>query len=160
MARPIQIVPSVLPAAPAGRGLTPSQKRRRAVGRALASDGYVEVLAPVFLPAHVFDTWGLDADDPRRHTTKVLNPLESDRPELATTLLPGMLEVLSRNVSRGQRDVSLYGVAQVVLVGTWANLCVEWYLRGLLARGFDVAVVGNATAAAIASALSSAHQAA
>ncbi|MCK8675184.1 phenylalanine--tRNA ligase subunit beta [Rhodococcus sp. HM1] len=113
----LEQIPSVLPAAPAGRGLTPSQKRRRAVGRALASDGYVEVLAPVFLPAHVFDTWGLDADDPRRHTTKVLNPLESDRPELATTLLPGLLEVLSRNVARGQRDLSLFSIAQVVLPG-------------------------------------------
>ena len=51
-----------------------------------------------------------------------------------------------------------YGVAQVVLVGTWANLCVESYLRGLLARGFEVAVVGNATAAAIATALWSADQ--
>ncbi|QSE71059.1 phenylalanine--tRNA ligase subunit beta [Rhodococcus sp. PSBB049] len=113
----LEQIPSVLPAAPAGRGLTPSQKRRRAVGRALAADGHVEVLAPVFLPAHVFDTWGLDSDDPRRTTTKVLNPLEADRPELATTLLPGLLEVLARNVSRGQRDLSLYAIAQVVLPG-------------------------------------------
>jgi len=97
--------------------LTPSQKRRRAVGRSLANDGHVEVLAPVFLPAGVFDTWGLDADDPRRSTTRVLNPLESDRPELATTLVPGLLEVLARNVSRGQRDLSLFSIAQVVCPG-------------------------------------------
>jgi len=113
----LDLIPSVLPAAPAGRGLTPSQKRRRAVGRSLANDGHVEVLAPVFLPAGVFDTWGLDADDPRRSTTRVLNPLESDRPELATTLVPGLLEVLARNVSRGQRDLSLFSIAQVVCPG-------------------------------------------
>ncbi|MCW3472057.1 MULTISPECIES: phenylalanine--tRNA ligase subunit beta [Rhodococcus] len=110
----LEQIPSVLPTAPAGRGLTATQKRRRAVSRALAHDGYVEVLAPVFLPAGVFDTWKLDADDPRRVTTKVLNPLEADRPELATTLLPGLLEILGRNVSRGQRDLSLYAIAQVV----------------------------------------------
>lgn len=110
----LEQIPSVLPTAPAGRGLTAPQKRRRSVSRALAYDGYVEVLAPVFLPAGVFDIWGLDADDPRRVTTKVLNPLEADRPELATTLLPGLLEILGRNVSRGQRDVSLYAIAQVV----------------------------------------------
>ncbi|MFD6859976.1 phenylalanine--tRNA ligase subunit beta [Rhodococcus sp. NPDC060090] len=113
----LEQIPSIVPAAPAGRGLTPSQRRRRSVGRALASDGYVEVLAPVFLPAGVFDTWALDADDPRRTTTKVLNPLESDRPELATTLLPGLLEVLSRNVSRGHRDIALFSMAQVVHPG-------------------------------------------
>ncbi|MFX1760412.1 phenylalanine--tRNA ligase subunit beta [Rhodococcus sp. As11] len=110
----LEQIPSVLPSAPAGRGLTAPQKRRRSVSRALAYDGYVEVLAPVFLPAGVFDIWGLDADDPRRVTTKVLNPLEADRPELATTLLPGLLEILGRNVSRGQRDLSLYAIAQVV----------------------------------------------
>jgi len=113
----LEQIPSVLPAAPAGRGLTPSQRRKRTVSKAVAHAGYVEVLPPVFLPTNVFDVWGLDADDPRRNTSKVLNPLEADRPELATTLLPGLLEILARNASRGQRDLSLYGIAQVVLPG-------------------------------------------
>lgn len=110
----LEKIPSILPSAPVGRGLTASQKRRRTVGKALASDGFVEVPPPVFLPAKVFDVWGLAEDDSRRNTTKVLNPLESDRPELATTLLPGLLEVLGRNLARGQRDVALFGIAQVV----------------------------------------------
>lgn len=113
----LEQIPSVLPAAPAGRGLTAAQRRKRALGRALAFAGYVEVLPPVFLPTGVFDIWGLDADDPRRATSKVLNPLEADRPELATTLLPGLLEILARNASRGQRDLSLFGIAQVVQPG-------------------------------------------
>jgi phenylalanyl-tRNA synthetase beta chain len=74
----------------------------------------VEVLPTPFLPAGVFDAWGLPADDARRHTTQVLNPLEADRPHLATTLLPGLLEALSRNVSRGIVDVALFAIAQVV----------------------------------------------
>jgi phenylalanyl-tRNA synthetase beta chain len=44
----------------------------------------------------------------------VLNPLEADRPHLATTLLPGLLEALGRNVSRGAVDVALFAIAQVV----------------------------------------------
>jgi nicotinamidase-related amidase len=51
-------------------------------------------------------------------------------------------------------------VGQIILVGTWANFCVEAYLRMLLERGFEVAVVGNATAAPIVDALWSAEQAA
>ncbi|KAA0021101.1 phenylalanine--tRNA ligase subunit beta [Antrihabitans cavernicola] len=113
----LEQIPSVLVAAPAGRGLTPVQRRRRSIGRALAYAGFVEVPPPVFLPTDVFDVWGLDADDPRRNTTRVLNPLEADRPELATTLLPGLLEVAARNISRGQRDLAVFGVAQVVLRG-------------------------------------------
>ncbi len=111
----LDLIPSVLPHAPAGRGLTPAQKRRRAVGKSLALNGYVEVLPTPFLPAGVFDTWGLGPDDPRRNTTTVLNPLEADRPHLATTLLPGLLEALVRNVSRGAVDTALFAIAEVVL---------------------------------------------
>jgi phenylalanyl-tRNA synthetase beta chain len=110
----LEIIPSVLPQAPAGSGLTPVQKRRRAIGKSLALNGYVEILPTPFLPAGVFDQWGLPADDPRRTTTQVLNPLESDRPQLATTLLPGLLEALGRNVSRGAVDAALYAIAEVV----------------------------------------------
>jgi phenylalanyl-tRNA synthetase beta chain len=94
--------------------LTPGQQRRRAIGKSLALSGYVEVLPTPFLPAGVFDQWGLAADDLRRQTTSVLNPLESDRPHLATTLLPALVEALSRNVSRGFGDVALFSIAQVV----------------------------------------------
>lgn len=110
----LEVIPSVLPNAPAGRGLTASQRRRRAVGKSLALSGYVEVLPTPFLPAGIFDQWGLAPDDQRRATSTVLNPLESDRPHLASTLVPALLEALSRNVSRGFGDVALYSVAQVV----------------------------------------------
>ena len=111
----LEKIPSVLPTAPAGRGLTPSQLRRRAIGRSLALNGFVEILPTPFLPAGVFDAWGLPADDSRRNALEVLNPLEADRPQLATTLLPGLLEALVRNVSRGAPDVALFGIEQVVL---------------------------------------------
>ncbi|MCA2287359.1 phenylalanine--tRNA ligase subunit beta [Mycobacterium avium] len=110
----LEVIGSVLPSAPAGRGLSAAQRRRRAIGRSLAQSGYIEILPTPFLPAGVFDVWGLPDDDPRRVTTQVLNPLESDRPHLATTLLPALLEALVRNVSRGLVDVSLYALAQVV----------------------------------------------
>jgi phenylalanyl-tRNA synthetase beta chain len=110
----LEVIPSVLPAAPAGRGLTAAQRRRRAIGKSLAQSGYVEVLPTPFLPAGVFDLWGLPAGDPRRATTHVLNPLETDRPALASTLLPALLEALGRNVSRGIVDAALFALAQVV----------------------------------------------
>ncbi|GAB10818.1 phenylalanyl-tRNA synthetase beta chain [Gordonia araii NBRC 100433] len=113
----LEDIPAVVPRAPGGRGLTPAQRRRRSIGRALALDGFVEVLPYPFMPAGVFDTWGLDEDDPRRATVKVLNPLEADRPELNTTLLPGLLEMAGRNIARGQRDLSLFTIGQVVLGG-------------------------------------------
>jgi phenylalanyl-tRNA synthetase beta chain len=111
----LDVIPSVLPAAPGGRGLTRAQRRRRAVSRALAEDGYVEVLPFPFVGPAVWDAFGLGPDDVRRRTVRVLNPLDAERAELATTLLPGLLDTLVRNRSRGAGDLALFHVGQVVL---------------------------------------------
>ena len=109
-------IPSELPPAPPGRGLTAAQRRRRAISRALAAAGYVEVLPSPFVSAATWNAFGLPEGDPRRRTVTLLNPLESDRDQLATTLLPGLVEALVRNLARGQRDIALYGVAPIVQV--------------------------------------------
>ncbi|NES30488.1 phenylalanine--tRNA ligase subunit beta [Micromonospora terminaliae] len=106
-------VPSVLPTAPPGRGLTPSQQRRRAVARSLAERGYVEVLAHPFVSAELADQLGLPADDPRRPAVRVANPLSEEEPLLRTTLLGPLLGILKRNVGRGQRDVAIYEIGVV-----------------------------------------------
>src|SRR5699024_9169120 len=78
----LEEIPSVLPSAPAGRGLSAEQRGRRAVGHALAAAGHVEVLTNPFCDPSVFDQMGLDADDLRRDTMSVVNPLESDKGHL------------------------------------------------------------------------------
>ncbi|MBB2914971.1 phenylalanyl-tRNA synthetase beta chain [Streptosporangium becharense] len=101
-------LPSVLPAAPAGAGLTESQRLRRRVGRALAAAGYVEILAYPFNGERDFDNLQLPADDPRRVAVRLANPLSEDEPLMRTTLLPGLLKTLVRNVGRGFADVALF----------------------------------------------------
>ncbi|MBV9312240.1 MAG: phenylalanine--tRNA ligase subunit beta [Pseudonocardia sp.] len=108
-------IPSTLPSAPAGRGLTPAQRRRRSVSRALAEAGYTEVLPFPFISPSVFDALGCVPDDVRRRTLRVVNPIDADRPELATTLLPGLLDAVVRNVARGMSDLAIYHIGQVVL---------------------------------------------
>ncbi|GAA2343489.1 phenylalanine--tRNA ligase subunit beta [Saccharopolyspora halophila] len=110
-------IPSVLPAAPPGRGLTGAQRRKRDVSRAMAGAGFVEVLPFPFTGDETLDAFGLAEDDPRRRTMSVLNGLEADKSRLTTTLLTGLLDTLQRNVSRGQRDLSLFHIGQVVLPG-------------------------------------------
>ncbi|GAA4849005.1 phenylalanine--tRNA ligase subunit beta [Saccharopolyspora rosea] len=107
-------IPSVLPAAPPGRGLTAEQRRKRAVSRALASEGCVEVLPFPFTGDAVLDAFGLAEDDPRRRTLSVLNALEADKSRLSTTLLTGLLDTVQRNLARGQRDLALFHIGQVV----------------------------------------------
>jgi phenylalanyl-tRNA synthetase beta chain len=101
-------IPSVLPMAPPGRGLTDVQRRRRAVGRALAETGYVEAPSYPFVGTPALDALGLPDDDERRSVVLVRNPLSEEEPALRTTLLPGLLATLARNLSRGQRDLALF----------------------------------------------------
>jgi phenylalanyl-tRNA synthetase beta chain len=101
-------VPSVLPTAPPGRGLTDVQRRRRSVGRTLAEAGYVEAPSYPFVGTAALDALGLAEDDPRRQVVVVRNPLSEEEPGLRTTLLPGLLATLARNLSRGQRDLALF----------------------------------------------------
>mgnify|MGYP002755619654 FL=1 len=109
----LEDIPAVLPTPAGGRGLTPAQKRRRAIGHGLAYAGYAEVLPAPFVANNTFDVWGLDKDDARRRTVEVQNPLEADKAILSTTLLPNMLEAIARNVARGRSDLALYGLQQV-----------------------------------------------
>src|SRR5688572_2233677 len=101
-------IPSVLPTAPPGRGLTDVQRRRRSVGRTLAEAGYVEAPSYPFVGTPALDALGLPDDDLRRQVVVVRNPLSEEEPALRTTLLPGLLATLHRNLSRGQRDVALF----------------------------------------------------
>ena len=101
-------IPSRLPVAPHGRGLTPRQRVHRRVGHALADAGYVEVLAYPFIGPADLDALAIPAEDPRRDALTVVNPISDEQPLLRTTLLPGLLAALRRNVGRGFADVSLF----------------------------------------------------
>jgi phenylalanyl-tRNA synthetase beta chain len=108
-------VPSVLPAAPAGRGLTREQRLRRRAGLALAGAGYVEVLTYPFVGEADWGALGLEVDDDRRRTVRIANPLSEEEPELRTTLVPGLLKTLARNIGRGISDVAVFEHAPVYL---------------------------------------------
>jgi phenylalanyl-tRNA synthetase beta chain len=106
-------IPAAMPRAPAGHGLTAQQRLRRSIGRTLADVGYVEVLSQPFTSTADFDRLQLPAGDARRTALRLANPLSEDEPLLRTTLLPGLLRVLARNIGRGFPDVALYEMGRV-----------------------------------------------
>ena len=106
-------IPLRMPRATAGRGLTARQRSRRQVGRTLADSGYVEVLSWPFGSATDSDALQLPLEDTRRLAVALANPLSEDEPQLRTTLLPGLLRVLARNIGRGFADVALFEMGLV-----------------------------------------------
>ena len=106
-------IPSVLPAAPAGRGLTHGQRARRSVARALADAGLVETLSYPFVGAHQHDELGLPPQDARRRAVRLVNPLSDEQPEMRTNLLVTLLDTARRNVARGAADVCVFEIGLV-----------------------------------------------
>ena len=106
-------IPSALPTPPPGRGLTAEQRLRRTICRAIAANGYTEVLSFPFVAPSIHDAFGLPADDPRRRAAMVANPLSDAEPQLRTSLLPGLLATLQRNLGRGIRDLAFFEVGLV-----------------------------------------------
>jgi phenylalanyl-tRNA synthetase beta chain len=80
----------------------------------LADQGYVESPAYPFLDPAVFDALRLPDDDERRKALRLANPISETEPLMRTTLLPGLLKTLRRNLGRGQRDVALFEIGLVV----------------------------------------------
>ena len=106
-------VPSVLPTAPSGRGRSEAQRLRRRVGLTLAGAGLVETISYPFVGEADWDRLDLTADDDRRTALRVVNPLNNEEPLLTTTLLPGLLKALARNVGRGNGDAALFETSLV-----------------------------------------------
>jgi phenylalanyl-tRNA synthetase beta chain len=104
----------VLPAAPPGTGLTNAQRLRRRTAAHLAAAGLTEVLSFPFMGERDLVALGIPEDDERRRATRLVNPLDLDRPLVQTFLLPGLLTTAQRNLSRGARDVALFEIGQVV----------------------------------------------
>ncbi|WP_072313122.1 phenylalanine--tRNA ligase subunit beta [Agrococcus sp. Marseille-P2731] len=99
-------IPSVLPVAPPGRGLTRAQRLRRSVANGLAAAGLTEVLVAPFVTERQARMTG---DEPVR----LENPLDAERPWLRTALVPAMLDTAHRNLGRGLTDLALFELGRV-----------------------------------------------
>src|SRR5207248_485202 len=106
-------IPSTLPTAPAGRGLTREQRLRRRLGRAFAATGFAEAHTFRFVAPRVADALGLAAGDARGAMVRVANPLSEDESVLRSSLLPGLFAAVVRNVARGFSDVALSEMGHV-----------------------------------------------
>jgi len=111
-------IPSVLPVAPPGRGLSREQKLRRRVAASLAAAGSVEVQAYPFVRPDQNAAFGSIDGSVTGSTVPAVtlaNPLDSAAPQLRRSLLPGLLDVVRRNTSRGLVDVSVFESGTVFL---------------------------------------------
>ncbi|MEO7722546.1 MAG: phenylalanine--tRNA ligase subunit beta [Pseudolysinimonas sp.] len=103
-------IPSVLPIAPPGRGLTRAQSARRRAAATLAAAGATEVLAYPFSSSAMVSLF-----DPEAPAIQLANPLDPQAGLLRRSMLPGLIEIARRNLSRGMTDLALFEIGTVFL---------------------------------------------
>jgi len=110
-------LPSVLPVAPPGRGLTHGQRVRRRVARSLAEAGLTEVLTYPFMAPERLDECLVDVEDKRRRLVRLANPLAGEKPVLRPRVLFTLFDAVRINLGRGAHDVAVFEIGRGYLSG-------------------------------------------
>ena len=103
-------IPSRLPVAPPGAGLTREQQFTRTALNSLAAAGSTEVLSYPFVSA---SSNNLFADAAK--AVALANPIQEEAGQLRMSLIPGLMETARRNLSRGLTDLALVEQGSVFL---------------------------------------------
>ena len=94
-------------------GFSEQQLFDRALGETCRTLGYDEIITYSFISPSYYDKIRLPADSPLRDSMKILNPLGEDTSIMRTTILPSMLEILTRNYNYRNKAVRLYEIGKV-----------------------------------------------
>ena len=96
-------------------GYTELQQLERKIGECCRSMGLDEIITYSFISPAYYDKIRMPADSPLRDSLKILNPLGEDTSIMRTTILPSMLEILTRNYNYRNREAALYEIGRIYL---------------------------------------------
>lgn len=112
---------------------TPHQRLERSVRDILVSHGMHEIINYSFTGVDAADKLMLAADDPRRAAIRLSNPLIEEHAVMRTSLLPGVLETVARNINFRSLDLRLFEMRRVYLPKADAEMPHEpIYVTGAL----------------------------
>lgn len=96
-------------------GYSELQQTERRIGEVCRSMGLDEIITYSFISPSYYDKIRMPKDDPRRDSLKILNPLGEDTSIMRTTILPSMLEILTRNYNYRNKEAALYEIGKIYL---------------------------------------------
>lgn len=148
-------IPVTFPAIPANRPpVARTLNQRRRIRSAMTGLGFTEIINYSFIHAGSADRLRLAPDDERRDAVAILNPLTEDQSVMRTSMIPGILETVHRNISRQSRTLKLFEIGNVFLVrkgqqlpdeieilaGCWTGdrITAGWYAKPTTCDFFDL----------------------
>lgn len=162
-------IPTTLPEGAASEGRKSIvQELTDQVIDVMVSCGLYEIVTLSFMNPRVFDLLNLPPEHRLRTAVTVQNPLSEEQRVLRTTLLPGVLDIMSRNTSRKNKDLAFFEVGRLFkplageklpketlalsvgvmgkTTGSWSSKPQEmdfYYLKGILETLFDALNISN-----------------
>jgi len=109
-------IPTTFPAMPA-KARKPQKllDTRSRIMHLMTGFGFSETINYSFISRLSCDLLNLPSDDYRRNTVNILNPLTEDQAVMRTSLVPGLLETVCRNISKQQKNLRLFEIGKVYI---------------------------------------------
>ena len=109
-------IPMTLMEGSASRGTrTQTENQVDQIKQALVGMGMYEMITYSFTSPRIYESIGWESDEKFPDAVKISNPLGEDQSIMRTTLLPNLLEVLSRNFNRRLESCSVFEINPVFL---------------------------------------------
>ena len=128
--------------------------QRDRIKNILVALGFSEAINYSFIHPLSGDRIGLDPGDFRRKTVAVLNPLSEEQTVMRTSLIPGILDTMRKNIAQQVRDLRLFEVGNIfistgkdrqpeeteMLLGLWTGNRedMSWYSRRTECDFYDI----------------------
>ncbi len=107
-------IPTRMPHIAAGSARqNPLRQTKLYLRRLMTGQGFTETVNYSFIRADAADALQLAANDMRRSCVKILNPISEDQGVMRTTLVPGLLETLGRNLARQVKSLKCFELGKV-----------------------------------------------
>ncbi|NLV87746.1 MAG: phenylalanine--tRNA ligase subunit beta [Tissierellia bacterium] len=98
------------------RGEKPYERKIEDLAKGiLQAMGLNEAMTYSFISPRAYDKIKVSQDSPLRNVIRLINPLGEDYSVMRTTLLPNMLELLSRNYNRGVEECYVYEIGNIFI---------------------------------------------
>ena len=119
-------------------GYSEAQKLEQQLGSVCRACGHDEIITYSFISPTYYDKIRWPEDYHLRKSFKILNPLGEDTSIMRTTVLPSMLEILTRNFNYRNKSAKLYEVGRIYLPGGEDGLANEAKMLSIGAYGPDM----------------------
>jgi phenylalanyl-tRNA synthetase beta chain len=148
-------IPTTFPAMPA-RARKPAKRldARSRIMHLMTGFGFSEAINYSFINRLSCDHLNLPSNDYRRNTVNILNPITEDQTVMRTSLIPGLLETVCRNISKQQKNLKLFEIGKIyiqkgrdnlpeeieMLAGLWTGMRFDasWYAKETPCDFFDI----------------------